>query len=264
MNEIKLDKLKHVHMVGVGGIGMSALAQILIDMGITVSGSDLKSNRLTEKLKGKGCTIFTGHSRLHGTPDLVVRSFGIKDTNPEIAEAKKSGIKVIDRSELLKAVIDSKKRSVSICGAHGKTTTTSMVSYLMDKAGLDPTVLIGGVVEHFDGNARTGKSDILVAETDESDGYISALRPRYIVITNIDNDHMDVYKNMKNLVETFRTFLRSSKPDGVLFYNIHDENLKELSGVYPGKKISFGFSHDCSIYADSIMINGMSAAFTCF
>ncbi len=261
VSKIVLSDLKHVHMVGIGGVGMSALASILCDMGIKISGSDLKCNRLTAKLTGKGCLINMGHEAFNGMPDMVIRSYGVGEDNPEIMQARRNNIPVRERSELLKAVMDSRARTVSVCGTHGKTTTTAMISYVMERAGFDPTVLIGGEMDFFEGNSKTGKSDIFITETDESDGFISLLRPRYIVITNLEKEHMEHYGSMDNLVSTFGEFLKNADPAGAMFYCGHEMLLKELSSFYRGKKVSYGIDGDFDICASRPEFKGLQASY---
>lgn len=261
MKNIKLNEVKHIHMVGIGGIGMSGLANVLTDRNIFISGSDLKNNCLIEKLKKKGCKIRIGHKGIYGTPDLLVRSFGVKENNPEVNEAREKQICVITRSELLKRFIDTKKYSISVTGTHGKTTTTAMISYLLDRAGLDPTVLIGGEMDYFKGNSKSGTSEILVSETDESDGYFREIVPRFKVITNIEKEHMEYYRNMSNLVKAFKAFIANTPSDGILFYNSEDRYLQKLSGYCHGKRISFGISPRSDFYATSIEERGLLISF---
>ncbi|MDD5440289.1 MAG: UDP-N-acetylmuramate--L-alanine ligase [Candidatus Omnitrophica bacterium] len=264
MKDIDLKKIRHVHMIGIGGIGMSALADILLPSGIRVSGSDLKHNRLVANLTKKGCRISMGHKKLYGCPDIVVRSFSVNDDNVEVIEAKKRCIPVVERSELLRAIINGRARSVSICGTHGKTTTTAMTALVLDKAGLDPTVLVGGEVDHFRGNARTGKSDIFVTETDESDGFIATLSPRYRVITNIEKDHMEHYGTMGNLLKTFKAFLANSDPQQILFHYDDDKNIARLKIFFKGTAFSYGFKRSSDFNARSLKISACSSEFVCY
>ena len=261
---IDLPNTRHIHMVGIGGIGMSALADILLDYGIKISGSDLKDNRLIGKLRKKRCHVDIGHNSIYGKPDFIVRSFGVKDNNSEVMDARAKGVPVIERSELLKAVMDSKARSIAVTGTHGKTTTTGMISYILDKARYSPTVLIGGEFDHFKGNSQSGKNDIIVAETDESDGFLSKITPGYAVITNVEKEHMEHYKNMDNLLSTFNAFIQNiQKGGGVLFYNKDDGNLKNMVKSFHGKSISFGLGKGCNYNAVSIKQKGLSIEFIC-
>lgn len=260
--KIDLKKIKHIHMVGIGGIGMSGLARILVDRGMKITGSDLKNNRLIEKLKDRGCVIRIGHKKIFAKPDLVVRSFCIKDANPEIMEARIRGIPLLERSQLLKLIFEAKKRSIAVTGAHGKTTTTAMISYLFDKLNMGPTVLIGGELDYFDGNAKSGSSDILISEVDESDGYFSELPSKCAVITNIEKDHLEHYKNVKNLLNAFKVFLQNRKR--ILIYDRDDRNLRNLLKYHKGKHISYGNSKNYDFYPLDIKDKGLSTEFICF
>ncbi|NQT22934.1 MAG: UDP-N-acetylmuramate--L-alanine ligase [Candidatus Omnitrophica bacterium] len=260
---INLTSIKHMHMIGIGGIGMSGLASILSDRDIKISGSDLKNNNLIGKLKKKGCTITIGHGKINGSPDAVVRSFSIKDNNPEIIEAKNRKIPVFERMDLLKSIIESKKRSIAVSGTHGKTTTTAMISYVLDKAGLDPTVLVGGEMDYFEGNAKSGQSDILVSEVDESDGLIKDIKARYSIITNLEKEHMEHYKNMRNLLFTFRAFAEGAK-NGIIFYNNRDRNIEKILPKQANRIVSVGFSDKADIYYASLKAKGLKTEFTCF
>lgn len=259
---MNLNSIKHIHMIGIGGIGMSGLARILTDRGLKITGSDLKNNRLIEKLRKRGCDIRIGHGKICGTPEAVVRSFSVKDDNPEIIQAGIRNIPVLERSELLKIIFESKARSVAVAGTHGKTTTTAMISCILDKAGLEPTVLIGGELDYFDGNAKSGNGDVLVSEVDESDGYLPKISSQHAVITNVEKEHMEYYKEMRNLLEAFRRFIHK-KRNGVIFYNKDDCNLRKLTEGYKGKRISFGSSGNCDFYPMSIKENGLSQEFIC-
>jgi len=261
MAAIDLKDIEHIHMVGIGGVGMSGLANVLIDSGIRITGSDLKNNRLIGKLRKKGCEVALGHGNVKGDPNILVRSFSVKDDNPEVIEARKKGIPVIERSELLKGVIESKARSVSVAGTHGKTTTTAMISYILDRAGLDPTVLIGGEHEHFKGNSKSGKSDIIVAETDESDGFIENIKVRNSVITNLEKDHMEHYKKMSNLINAFKRFISNVEPEGLICYNHGDRRLQGLSSSFSGRKITYGFSQGADYRISSCRTNKLKTAF---
>ena len=193
-----------IHFIGIGGTGMSGIAKILMNMGYNVSGSDLKVSEALIRLRDAGANVFIGHhvSNVIGA-DLVVVSSAIPKTNPEYVKAIESNIPVVHRADMLSLLMDSKK-GVAVSGAHGKTTTTSMISLIMEKNGFDPTVIIGGELNDIGGNATLGSGEFLVAEADESDGSFVKLKPYIAVITNIENDHMDYYKNMKH--ETLKEF----------------------------------------------------------
>src|SRR6185295_1264300 len=190
-------RFKHVHFVGVGGIGMSGIAEVLLNMGFRVSGSDLRRSDVTARLESLGAKIYEGHSAEHvNGAHVVVRSTAVRADNPEVLEARRRSIPVIPRAEMLGELMRLKPHTVAVAGSHGKTTTTSMIATVLAHAGLDPTVVVGGVVKDFGSNARIGKSDLMVAEADESDRSFLMLTPAIAVVTNIDREHMDYYADM--------------------------------------------------------------------
>ena len=208
-------KLQRVHFVGIGGIGMSGIAEVLLNLGYTISGSDLKISPVTERLAAMGAMISEGHraGNVSGS-DVVVISSAVSPENPEILEAKDRHIPVIPRAEML-AELMRLKYGIAIAGMHGKTTTTSMVAAVLAQAGLDPTVVVGGRVGAMGSNARLGKSHYLVAEADESDRSFLKLSPILAVVTNIDREHMDCYRNMRDMKKAFLDFI-----DRIPFYGI--------------------------------------------
>ena len=208
-------KIQRIHFVGIGGIGMSGIAEVLLNLGYKVSGSDLKSSSVTQRLASLGATTFEGHraENIAGA-EVVVTSSAISIENPEVAEAHKLHIPVIQRAEML-AELMRLKYGIAIAGMHGKTTTTSMVAAVLAAGGLDPTVVVGGRVDAMGSNARLGKSQYLVAEADESDRSFLKLSPILSVVTNIDREHMDCYRNMRDVKKTFLEFM-----DRVPFYGM--------------------------------------------
>lgn len=199
-------KYKHIHFVGIGGIGMSGIAEVLINLGYKVSGSDLKSGETTRRLKRLGARISYCHKRENvDSAHVVVVSSAVKETNPEVKEARKRGIAVVPRAEML-AELMRLKYGIAVAGTHGKTSTTSIIAQLCDQAKLDPTIIIGGKVNSMRSNARLGRGNFLVAEADESDGSFLKLAPTIGVITNIDPEHMENYKNFKDLKRSFVEF----------------------------------------------------------
>jgi UDP-N-acetylmuramate--alanine ligase len=208
-------KIQRIHFVGIGGIGMSGIAEVLLNLGYKVSGSDLKSSPVTQRLAGLGAAIFEGHraENIAGA-EVVVTSSAISVENPEVAEAHALHIPVIQRAEML-AELMRLKYGIAIAGMHGKTTTTSMVAAVLAAGGLDPTVVVGGRVDAMGSNARLGKSQYLVAEADESDRSFLKLSPILSVVTNIDREHMDCYRNMRDVKKTFLDFM-----DRVPFYGM--------------------------------------------
>src|SRR5271155_1695491 len=200
-------KIQRIHFVGIGGIGMSGIAEVVLNLGYKVSGSDLKSSAVTQRLAGLGATVFEGHraENVSGA-EVVVTSSAISVENPEVTEAHKLHIPVIQRAEML-AELMRLKYGIAIAGMHGKTTTTSMVAAVLAAGGLDPTVVVGGRVDAMGSNARLGKSQYLVAEADESDRSFLKLSPILSVVTNIDREHMDCYRDMRDARRTFLEFM---------------------------------------------------------
>ena len=206
-------KAQRVHFIGIGGIGMSGIAEILLSLGYPVSGSDLKRSPITERLAGLGATIFEGHAAANvlGAAVVVVSS-AVNDLNPEVVEARASNVTVIQRAEML-AELMRLKYGIAVAGMHGKTTTTSMIAAILAGGGLDPTIVVGGRIDAMGSNARHGKSQYLVAEADESDRSFLKLSPILGVVTNLDREHMDCYRDMADVEAAFVSFM-----DRVPFY----------------------------------------------
>src|SRR5262249_45060486 len=208
-------KIQRIRFVGIGGIGMSGIAEVLLNLGYKVSGSDLKSTAVTQRLASLGALIFEGHQEENvAGAEVVVTSSAISPANPEVLQARRNHIPVIRRAEML-AELMRLKYGIAIAGMHGKTTTTSMVAAVLAAGGLDPTVVVGGRVDAMGSNARLGKSQYLVAEADESDRSFLKLSPILSVVTNIDREHMDCYRNMRDVKKTFLDFI-----DRVPFYGM--------------------------------------------
>ena len=219
-------KIQRIHFVGIGGIGMSGIAEVLLNLGYKISGSDLKSSPVTQRLASLGAQTFEGHQGANiAGADVVVTSSAISIDNPEVAEARRQHIPVIQRAEML-AELMRLKYGIAIAGMHGKTTTTSMVASVLAAGGLDPTVVVGGRVDAMGSNARLGKSQYLVAEADESDRSFLKLSPILSVVTNIDREHMDCYRDMRDVHRTFLEFM-----ERVPFYGLvvgcHDDPVLE-------------------------------------
>jgi UDP-N-acetylmuramate--alanine ligase len=233
-------KIQQIHFVGIGGIGMSGVAEVLLNLGYRVSGSDLKSSTVTQRLAGLGAAVFEGHraENIAGA-EVVVTSSAIAAENPEVVEAHKLHVPVIQRAEML-AELMRLKYGVAIAGMHGKTTTTSMVAAVLAGGGLDPTVVVGGRVDAMGSNARLGKSQYLVAEADESDRSFLKLSPILSVVTNIDREHMDCYRNMRDVKKTFLEFM-----DRVPFYGMvvvcnDDPMLRRLLPQAQRRTVTYG------------------------
>lgn len=254
----------HYHLIGIGGIGMSGIAQLLIARGINVSGSDVRDSKITKRLSELGAHIFIGHnaSNIKGA-DVVVYSSAIQPENPEIVEAKKIGIPLIRRAQAL-AELMKDKTVVTVTGSHGKTTTASLVSLLLIEAGLMPTVAIGGILRNIETNAFFGEGELFVAEADESDGSFLHYRPKYSIITNIDREHLDYYKTFENEVIAFEEFLSRTEKNGCVFACSDDPVVKKLVSGYNGKCVLFGFNAGSDISAKNIKIKGLSSEFDCF
>jgi UDP-N-acetylmuramate--alanine ligase len=233
-------KIQRIHFVGIGGIGMSGIAEVLLNLGYKVSGSDLKTSAATQRLASLGATTFEGHRAENITgAEVVVTSSAIAQDNAEVTEAHKLHIPVIQRAEML-AELMRLKYGIAIAGMHGKTTTTSMVAAVLAAGGLDPTVVVGGRVDAMGSNARLGKSQYLVAEADESDRSFLKLTPILSVVTNIDREHMDCYRNMRDVKKTFREFM-----DRVPFYGMivacnDDPLLRRLLPEVQRRTVTYG------------------------
>ena len=222
-------KIQRVHFVGVGGIGMSGIAEVLLNLGYKVSGSDLKTSVVTEHLAGLGATTFEGHRAEHITgAEVVVTSSAIAPDNPEVTEAHKLHIPVIQRAEML-AELMRLKYGIAIAGMHGKTTTTSMVAAVLAAGGLDPTVVVGGRVDAMGSNARLGKSQYLVAEADESDASFTHLQPLVAIVTNIDNDHLVTHGGDFGLLkQSFLDFLHNLPFYGLAVLGVDDAEVRSI------------------------------------
>jgi len=258
--------VKHAHLIGIGGIGMSGIAQLLLRRGIKVSGSDLKESKITEELKGLGADIFLGHDALNiKGADLVVYSSAIKDDNPEMRQARMQGIALIKRAQALASLMrDEDEFVITVTGSHGKTTTASLISYLLLEAGLYPTIAVGGILRNIDTNAYLGNGKFFVAEADESDGSFLYYRPTYSVITNIDYEHLDYYKEFNNAMKAFKEFLTKTKEKGCVFACSDDINLKGILRDYKGRYVLFGLKGDADIYPKNIKLDGLTSEFDCF
>jgi len=251
-----------IHIVGIGGIGMSGIALILKGRGYEVQGSDLKESSMVKKLREKGIKVFIGHrpENLKGA-EVVIHSSAVKEDNPEIVEAKRLGIPVIPRSDTL-ADIMKIKESVAVAGTHGKTTTSSMISSVFFKSGLKPTILVGGSLSFLGGyNAVQGEGEWIVAEADESDGTFLKLNPTLSVITNVDADHLDYYGSLENIKEAFLEFANRTSFYGKVFVCGECSNLREIYPKIYKRKASFGLSPEWDFWAEGITPIGLGTIF---
>ncbi len=220
---------RRVHFVGIGGIGMSGIAELLVTLGYPVSGSDARASDITRRLASLGVRTHEGHDAAHvGEAEVVVVTSAARADNPEIVEARRRGIPVIARAEMLAELMQLRPVRVAIGGAHGKTTTTSMVALMLERAGMDPTAVIGGRLAAFGSNARLGQGDIIVAEADESDGSFLKLAPVIGVITNVDREHLDHYGTFERALDAFVEFANKVPPDGAVIVGIDDPVLERL------------------------------------
>lgn len=258
-------KKQHIHFVGIGGIGMSGLAQVLLTLGYRVSGSDLRDSMITKRLSQKGASIFIGHKpeNIIGA-DVVVLSSAIKDDNPEVVAAKAAGIPIIPRAEMLGELMRFKKFGIAVAGAHGKTSTTSMIASVFQAAHLDPTVIIGGQVKGIGTNAYWGKGDFLVAEADESDGSFLRLTPSIVVITNIDKEHLDYYHDLNSIKESFLRFSEKIPFYGLVIACGDDQYVIEVVKKNKKRHILYGIDPGNDLVATDITQNtSLGTTFSC-
>lgn len=255
-------KVKHIHLVGIGGIGMSGIAELLLNLDYFISGSDLRKTEVTEHLSDLGGKIFLGHrpQNIDGA-DVVVFSSAVKGDNQEIVEARERSIPVIPRAEML-AELMRLKYGIAVAGSHGKTTTTSMIASILTKGGFDPTVVIGGRLNIWGGsNARLGRSDFLVAEADESDGSFLALSPSMAVVSNIDHEHIDFYRSMNNLRKTFIDFINKIPFYGRAILCVDDEEVQGLIPKLTKSYLTYGLNPQSDIRASGISKEGLNTTF---
>ena len=258
----RFDNTKKIHLVGIGGIGMSGIAELLLGLGYGVSGSDLKDSPVTSRITDLGGEVFSGHKRanIEGA-DVVVYSSAVPDDNPEIVEARERHVPVIPRAEML-AELMRYKYGVVVAGAHGKTTTTSMIASVLTCGNMDPTVLIGGRLDILGwSNAKLGQGDILVAESDESDGSFMTLTPTIAVVTNIDLEHIEYYGDMDALRQTFVDFINKIPFYGMAILCIDNEEILNIIPRLTKRYITYGMTSQADIRATEIERNGLDVNF---
>lgn len=238
----------HVHFIGIGGIGMSAVAEVMLERGYTISGSDLNESDQVQMLRGRGATIYVPQrvENITDDIDLVVRSTAIQESNVEYKAALEKGIPVVHRSEMLGYLMQPQK-AICVAGSHGKTTTSSMIALCLEKNGLDPTIVVGGVISDIGSNAKNGKGEWFVAEADESDGSFINLLPWYAVITNIEEDHLDHYKDINEIRESFKQFLNKTNPEGRCLLCADNDESFGIASQSPVPMKTYGF-HERSQY----------------
>ncbi len=257
-------KIKNIHFVGVGGAGMSGIAEVLVNLGFGISGSDLADNTTTRRLAGLGVRIVAGHAAENiGEADAVVVSTAVKDDNPEVQAARARKIPLVPRAQML-AELMRLKRGIAVAGTHGKTTTTSLVASILAEGGMDPTFVIGGRLNAAGANARLGSGDFLVAEADESDASFLYLSPVISIVTNIDADHMETYgHDFGRLKQTFVDFLQRLPFYGVAVLCVDDPNVREIMPQVSKQIVSYGFDESANVRAENVVAEDGRMKFDC-
>lgn len=254
---------QHVHFIGIGGYGMSAIARVMLEMGYNVTGSDVAASDLTVKLEAKGAKIYIGHNAeyVQGA-DLVVYSTALPRDNVERVEAEEQGIPVLHRSQMLARLLNE-RTGVAVAGAHGKTTTSSMIAIVMERCGIDPTFIIGGEIMDLGTNAKAGQGKCVVAEADESDGSFLQYHPSLSVVLNIEADHLENYDgDFSRLKEAYVQFLNQTKPEGKAVICGDDTNIQELLPKLKCEKLTYGIDNSCDYSATNIVLGDRRVTFT--
>lgn len=255
-------KKYHIHFVGIGGIGMSGIAELLLNLGYKVSGSDISISDITRRLESLGGSIFKGHCEEQiQKADVVVVSSAVGAENPEVVAAHRASIPVIPRAEML-AELMRLKYSVAIAGAHGKTSTTSIVAAVLGKGGLDPTVVIGGKLKSIDSNALLGEGDFIVAEADESDGSFLKISPTIAVVTNIDREHLDFYRDLDHIKDVFLSFIDKIPFYGLAVLCLDNEPIQSLIPRIKKRFTTYGMSTQADFKARDVVFEGLRSTFT--
>jgi UDP-N-acetylmuramate--alanine ligase len=258
---IEYSRIKKIHFTGIGGSGMSGIAEVLHNMGFQISGSDIAENETVRRLSEKGIRIAIGHAKENvGEAEALVYSSAITEDNAEVLEALKNKLPVIPRAEML-AELMRMKFSLAVAGTHGKTTTTSMIATILTQAGLDPTYVVGGKLKVKGTGAKLGSSRYLVAEADESDGSFLKLFPAIAVVTNIENDHLEFYGRMKNLLQAFREFADKVPFYGTVILNAECPNIKKIMPLIHKKIITYGFLANADIRAVNVKTSGFASSY---
>lgn len=252
MSVLAQKPFKKVHFIGIGGIGMSAVAEILLEQGYQVSGSDQADSERLEKMRQNGAHIFISQrpENIADDVDIVVRSTAIRETNPEYIETKRRALPLWHRSEMLAFLMNDKK-AVCVAGSHGKTTTSSMIALMLSDLKLDPTIVVGGIINELGTNARYGSSEWLVAEADESDGSLINFKPWVSIVTNIEEDHLDHYKDLNAIKLVFETFVKKTNPKGMTFLCTECQEAMALKDLSPANVCTYGFSKEADYRLDN-------------
>ncbi|HNQ17719.1 MAG TPA: UDP-N-acetylmuramate--L-alanine ligase [Smithellaceae bacterium] len=260
-NGLMQRKVKRIHFVGIGGIGMSGIAEVLINLGYEISGSDMQSSDITKRLKKLGAKVSLGHSAQNvSKADVVVTSTAVRENNPEVVEARRKNIPVIPRAEMLAELLKM-KFSIAVSGSHGKTTTTSMISTVLAQGGFDPTMVIGGKLASIGSNARLGDGDLIVAEADESDGSFLKLSPTIAIITNIDREHLDYYPGIEEIKDAFLQFANIVPFYGCTVLCSDDEHVREILPLIKRKVITYGIKYPADYTVQDIKFKGNKSVY---
>ncbi len=252
-----------VHLVGMGGIGMSAVAQLLLARGARVSGSDAADSALLRRIRARGAKVFVGHGAGHlDHPDMVVYSSSIPPQNPELLLARNRGIPVLHRAQALAGLVAS-RRTIAVTGAHGKSTTSALTAHLLAEAGLDPTVVLGAEVEALGGNARTGKGPYAVVEADESDGSFLWFRPHIAVITNLDDEHLDYFRNRFEIRQAYLSFAERVSPQGAVVGCADDPSVFRVLRASGRRQLTYGLGPRAEIRAEQVELRGGESRYRC-
>jgi UDP-N-acetylmuramate--alanine ligase len=248
--------VKNIHFIGIGGIGMSGIAEVLCNLEFSVSGSDLRKSKNTDRLERAGAKIYEGHQAENvGDAQVVVYSSAVREDNPEVVIAKEKKIPVIPRAEMLAELMTLKPYSVAVAGTHGKTSTTSMIATIFGHAGLEPTTVVGGVIDTLGSNAKLGTSDWFVTEADESDRSFLMLSPTVSVVTNIDKEHMESYKGMDDVVQCFTDFVNKIPFYGACVICLDDPNVQLIIPNIKRRRVTYGMTAQADVSAHNIRYN---------
>ncbi len=251
--DINKHEYKQIHFIGIGGISMSGLAEILLEEGYNISGSDMNSSHITDKLKKQGAKIYIGHNKNNiSGADLIIYTDAISKDNPELLESIRSNILTVDRATFLGALMTNYKNSIAVSGTHGKTTTTSMITSILNKSTLNPTILLGGVLDEINGNAKLGNKDFLLTEACEYKGNILKYNPSMAIILNMEEDHLDYFKNINHIVNTFASYAQNIDDQGYLVINTDDPNAKKVIEKTSCNITTFGINSKADYRAENI------------
>lgn len=262
MYKVNFNKPIHVHFIGIGGISMSGLAEILLKQNFTLSGSDSQASPITEKLASLGATIAIGQraKNISSDIDLVVYTAAIREDNEEFQEAVRKNIPMLTRAQLLGEIMDNYKNSIAVSGTHGKTTTTSMLSHILLEANTDPTISVGGILDRIDGNIHVGHSDVFLTEACEYTNSFLEFYPKYSIILNIEEDHMDFFKDLADIQHSFKQFASQTADDGLLVLNSDIECIPYITEGLNVNYVTFGLSEDSTYRAENIVFDDFGNA----